>query len=300
MRLYNTDHGPAREDEPGVLSVVDLSDLGDLVRDGGLDRIESAPCVEKVPLVDARLFAPVPRPGKVIIVGLNYSSHAQEALARFAAMGMGDIQLPTVPNFYLAAGSAVTGPGSPIRLPQAAPAQVDYEGEVAVVIGRDGADVSTVDAWQHVGGLTVVNDISARDIQQRAMTGDQTATIATAKSFDTFKPMGPCLVTADEFGEPLDLRIRTRVKSELRQDDRTSSFIHRIPDLIAYLSRYHVLQAGDVICTGTPAGAGLFSDRFLSKGDVVEVEVEGIGVLTNPVTTSSSDHSSLVHELADG
>ena len=287
MRLYNTDHGPAREDEPGILTVVDLPDLGDVVRDGGLDRIESAPCVDEVPLADARLLAPVPRPGKVIIVGLNYPSHGQEALARFAAMGMRDIQLPTVPNFYIAAASAVTGPGSPIHLPQVAPAQVDYEGEVAVVIGRDGADISSGDVWKHVAGLSIVNDISARDIQQRAMTGDPTATIATAKSFDSFKPLGPCLVTADEFGEPVDLRIRTRVNNELRQDDRTSSFIHRIPDLIAYLSRYHVVQAGDVICTGTPAGAGLFSDRFLSPGDVVEVEVEGIGVLTNPVTARS-------------
>jgi 2-keto-4-pentenoate hydratase/2-oxohepta-3-ene-1,7-dioic acid hydratase in catechol pathway len=287
MRLYNTEHGPAREAEPGILTIVDLPDLGDVVRDGGLDRIESAPCVDEVPLADARLLAPVPRPGKVIIVGLNYGSHGQEALARFAAMGMRDLQLPTLPNFYIAAASAVTGPGSPIRLPQVAPAQVDYEGEVAVVIGRDGADISSVDAWKHVAGLTIVNDISARDIQQRAMTGDPTATIATAKSFDTFKPLGPCLVTADEFGEPLDLRIRTRVNNELRQDDRTSSFIHRIPDLIAYLSRYHVLQASDVICTGTPAGAGLFSDQFLVSGDVVEVEVEGIGVLTNPVTSRS-------------
>jgi 2-keto-4-pentenoate hydratase/2-oxohepta-3-ene-1,7-dioic acid hydratase in catechol pathway len=219
MRLYNTEHGPAREAEPGILTIVDLPDLGDVVRDGGLDRIESAPCVDEVPLADARLLAPVPGPGKVIIVGLNYGSHGQEALARFAAMGMRDLQLPTLPNFYIAAASAVTGPGSPIRLPQVAPAQVDYEGEVAVVIGRDGADISSVDAWKHVAGLTIVNDISARDIQQRAMTGDPTATIATAKSFDTFKPLGPCLVTADEFGEPLDLRIRTRVNNELRQDD---------------------------------------------------------------------------------
>ena len=284
MRLYNTDRGPAREDEPGVLTVVDLPDLGDVVRDGGLGRLESAPIVDTVPLADAKLCAPIRRPGKVIIVGLNYPSHGKEALAMFAAMGKPDIQLPTVPNFYIAAASAVIGPGSPIRLPQAAPAQVDYEGEVAIVIGRDGADISASDAWKHVAGFTIANDVSARDIQQRAMTGDPTATISTAKSFDTFKPMGPCLVTADEFGKPLDLRIRTRVNNELRQDDRTSSFIHQIPDLIAYLSRFHILQAGDVICTGTPAGAGLFSQRFLAPGDVVEVEVEGIGVLTNPVT----------------
>jgi 2-keto-4-pentenoate hydratase/2-oxohepta-3-ene-1,7-dioic acid hydratase in catechol pathway len=288
MRLYNTDQGPAREDEPGILTVVDLPDLGEVLREGGLDRVVgSAPAVDKVPLADARLYAPVRRPGKAIIVGLNYASHAQEALERFAAMGMPEIELPNVPNFYLAAASAVTGPGSTIRLPQAAPAQVDYEGEVAVVIGRDGADISTSDAWEHVAGLTIANDVSARDVQQRAMAGDPTATVATAKSFDTFKPLGPCLVTTDEFGEPLDLRIRTRVNDELRQDGRTSGFIHRIPDLIAYLSRFHVLQAGDVICTGTPAGAGLFSERFLAAGDVVEVEVERIGVLTNRVTAGS-------------
>ena len=284
MRLYNTDRGPAREDEPGVLTVVDLPDLGEVVRDGALHRLGSAPAVDKVPVADAKLLAPVRRPGKVIIVGLNYASHAQEALAWFAGIGMRDIEVPTVPNFYIVASSAVSGPGSPIRLPQVAPAQVDYEGEVVVVIGRDGADIKATDAWKHVAGLTIANDVSARDVQQRAMTGDPTATVATAKSFDTFKPMGPCLVTADQFAEPLDLRIRTRVNNEVRQDDRTSSFIHQIPDLIAYLSRYHVLQAGDVICTGTPEGAGLFSQRFLVPGDVVEVEVEGIGVLTNPVS----------------
>jgi len=287
MRLYNTDLGPAREDETGVLTVVDMPDLGDVIRDGGLGRLESAPVVDKMSLADAKLRAPVPRPGKVIIVGLNYPSHGEEALAMFAAMGKPDIQLPTVPNFYIAAASAVTGPGQPIRLPRAAPGKVDYEGEVVIVIGEDGAEINASDAWQHVAGLTIANDVSARDVQQRAMIGDPTATIATAKSFDTFKPLGPCLVTADEFGKPLDLRIRTRVNNELRQDDRTSSFIHEIPDLIAYLSRFHMLQAGDVICTGTPAGAGLFSQRFLAPGDVVEVDVEEIGLLTNPVTASS-------------
>jgi len=287
MRLYNTDLGPAREDETGVLTVVDMPDLGDVIRDGGLGRLESAPVVDKVSLADAKLRAPVPRPGKVIIVGLNYPSHGEEALAMFAAMGKPDIQLPTVPNFYIAAASAVTGPGQPIRLPRAAPGKVDYEGEVVIVIGEDGAEINASDAWQHVAGLTIANDVSARDVQQRAMIGDPTATIATAKSFDTFKPLGPCLVTADEFGKPLDLRIRTRVNNELRQDDRTSSVIHEIPDLIAYLSRFHMLQAGDVICTGTPAGAGLFSQRFLAPGDVVEVDVEEIGLLTNPVTASS-------------
>jgi 2-keto-4-pentenoate hydratase/2-oxohepta-3-ene-1,7-dioic acid hydratase in catechol pathway len=283
MRLYNTDKGPAREDEPGILSVLDLPELGELVRNGWLDRVASEPCTDELALADATLAAPVRRPGKIIIVGLNYGSHAEEAVALFSAMGMKDVVLPTVPNFYLAAASAITGPGAPIVLPENASANVDYEGELVVVIGRDGADIAAADAWQHVAGLTIANDVSARDIQQRAMAGDPTATIATAKSFDTFKPMGPCLVTAEEFGPQLDLRIRTRVNDEVRQEDRTSSFIHPIPDLIAYLSRFHTLEAGDVICTGTPAGAGLFSQRFLAPGDVVEVEVEGIGVLTNPV-----------------
>jgi 2-keto-4-pentenoate hydratase/2-oxohepta-3-ene-1,7-dioic acid hydratase in catechol pathway len=159
MRLYNTDKGTAREDEPGILTVVDPSDLGDVVRNDGLGRLESAPAVEKLPLADATLLAPVRKPGKVIIVGLNYASHAQEALTWFAGMGMRDIKLPTVPNFYIVASSAVCGLGWPIRLPQAAPANVDYEGEVAVVIGRDGADIDTSDAWKHIAGLTIANDV---------------------------------------------------------------------------------------------------------------------------------------------
>ena len=119
------------------------------------------------------------------------------------------------------------------------------------------------------------------------MTGDPTATIATAKSSTPSNPWVLVWLPPTSSENLSIFRIRTRVNDELRQDDRTSSFIHRIPDLIAYLSRYHTLQAGDVICTGTPAGAGLFSSQFLSPGDVVEVEVEGIGVLTNPVTTRS-------------
>ncbi|MCX4970401.1 fumarylacetoacetate hydrolase family protein [Streptomyces sp. NBC_00654] len=285
MRLYSTDLGIAREDSPGELSLLDLpfADLDTLLRGPGIEAAGAAPVTGRTPLDRVRVHAPVGRPGKVLIVGLNYRSHATEALEMIAAMGRGPLALPEEPNFQVVAGSAVIAPGADIVLPAVAATRVDYEGEVAAVIGRTATAVSAADAGQHLAGLTITNDVTARDIQRRAMSGDPTASIGVAKSFDTFKPLGPCLVTPDEFGEPLDLRLRTRVNGEPRQDDRTSSFIHRLPELISYLSHYLTLEPGDVICTGSPSGAGLFSDSFLRPGDVVEVEVEGIGTLRNQV-----------------
>ncbi|MFF9572914.1 fumarylacetoacetate hydrolase family protein [Streptomyces sp. NPDC014685] len=285
MRLYSTALGIAREESPGELSVLDLpfADLGALLHGPGIDAARAAATVRRVALGEVRVHAPVPRPGKILIVGLNYPSHAEEALEMFAAMGRPDITLPAEPNFQLVAGSAVTAPGDDIRLPAVAADHVDYEGEVAVVIGRSASAVSAAEAASHIAGLTIANDVSARDIQQRAMSGDPTASIGVAKSFDTFKPLGPCLVTPDEFTAPLDLRLRTLVNGDVRQNDRTSSFIHGVADLISYLSRYQTLEPGDVILTGTPRGAGIFSGRHLRPGDVVEVEVEHIGTLRNRV-----------------
>ncbi|MEV0342541.1 fumarylacetoacetate hydrolase family protein [Nocardia sp. NPDC050713] len=287
MRLYTTNEGIAREDRADVLSVLDLPqrDLGELLDGPGLDAARTAGTVREIPLDGAMLHAPVRRPGKVVIVGLNYPSHAEEALAAFAAIGRTDIEMPTEPNLQIVAGSAVTGSGNTVVLPGVAAGEVDYEGELAVVIGRAATGVPVETAWDHVAGLTIANDVSARDIQRRAMIGDPVASIGVAKSFDTFKPLGPCLVTADEFTDRVDLRIRTRVNGEVRQDDRTSSFIHSIPEIVSHLSKYQTLLPGDVICTGTPRGAGLFSGRFLRHGDIVEVEVERIGVLSNPVVS---------------
>lgn len=284
MRVYNTELGLAREDAPGVLSILDVPfpDVGEVLRGPGLGAVAAAAVRQEV-AVGAGLLAPVARPGKVLIVGLNYPSHGAEAKAAFAAMGRKDVQLPTEANVRISAGSAVTHPGSPIVRPALAPTQVDYEGELAVVIGSAATAVAESAAWGHVAGLTVINDVSARDIQMRALTGDPTASIGVAKGFDTFKPLGPCLVSADHFDAAVDLRITTTVNGEIRQDDRTSSLIHPIPELIAYISRYMTLEPGDVICTGTPAGAGMFSNRFLAAGDVVSIEIEGIGTLTNPV-----------------
>lgn len=287
MRLYTTNEGIAREDRADVLSVLDLPqrDLGELLDGPGLDAARTAGTVREIPLDGAMLHAPVRRPGKVVIVGLNYPSHAEEALAAFAAIGRTDIEMPTEPNLQIVAGSAVTGSGNTVVLPGVAAGEVDYEGELAVVIGRAATGVPVETAWDHVAGLTIANDVSARDIQRRAMIGDPVASIGVAKSFDTFKPLGPCLVTADEFTDRVDLRIRTRVNGEVRQDDRTSSFIHSIPEIVSHLSKFQTLLPGDVICTGTPRGAGLFSGRFLRHGDIVEVEVERIGVLSNPVVS---------------
>ncbi|WP_067840321.1 fumarylacetoacetate hydrolase family protein [Nocardia lijiangensis] len=288
MRLYTTNEGIAREDRADVLSVLDLPqrDLGELLDGPGLDAARTAGTLREIPLAGATLHAPVRRPGKIVIVGLNYPSHAEEALAAFAAIDRTDIEMPTEPNLQIVAGSAVTGPGNTVVLPGVAAGEVDYEGELAVVIGRAATGVPVETAWDHVAGLTIANDVSARDIQRRAMTGDPVASIGVAKSFDTFKPLGPCLVTADEFTGRVDLRLRTRVNGEVRQDDRTSSFIHSIPEIVSHLSKYQTLLPGDVICTGTPRGAGLFSGRFLRHGDIVEVEVERIGVLSNPVVSA--------------
>ncbi|MFE5093151.1 fumarylacetoacetate hydrolase family protein [Streptomyces sp. NPDC056638] len=293
MRLYSTALGIAREESPGELSVLDLpfDDLGALLHGPGIVAARAATVVRRVALNEVRVHAPVARPGKILIVGLNYRSHAEEALEMFAAMGRPGITLPTEPNFQVVAGSAVTAPGADIRLPAVAAGQVDYEGEVAAVIGRPASAVCAADAESHLAGLTIANDVSARDIQQRAMSGDPTASIGVAKSFDTFKPLGPCLVTPDEFADPLDLRLRTLVNGDVRQDDRTSSFIHGVAGLISYLSRYQTLEPGDVILTGTPRGAGVFSGRHLCPGDVVEVEVENIGTLRNRVTAAPEDGS---------
>lgn len=280
MRLYNTTSGWAREDQPGVLSLLVASE------GTGIDSVETlatSAVRSEIPLDQAHLLAPVRRPGKILIIGLNYPSHAEEARAVLAALGKAEADLPTEPTFSIVAGSAVTNPGERIRLPVIAAEQVDYEGELAVVIGRECADVSADEGWSCVAGFTIGNDVSARDIQRRAMHGDPAASIGLAKSLDTFKPLGPCLVTTDEFDGLPDLSIQTRVNGELRQDDRTGTMLHPIPELISHLSRYLTLNPGDVICTGTPKGAGFFSGRFLAPGDEVTVAIERIGTLSNPV-----------------
>lgn len=287
MRLYTTDAGIAREDTPGELAILDLPqpDLGALLRTAGLGAAASAGVRERIAIGDAKILAPVPRPGKVPIIGLNYKSHAEEVLAVMKAFGR-EMPMPTEPNFHLTPGSSVIGPGAPILLPEVASTMVDYEGEIAAVIGTAATCVTPGQGWSHLAGLTIANDVSARDVQIRAMGGDNTVSVGQAKSFDTFKPLGPCLVTAEEFSEPLDLELRTVVNGEVRQEARTTEFVHQISELISYVSHYFTLEPGDVLLTGSPQGVGQFQGKFLVPGDVVEITVERIGTLTNRVAAS--------------
>ncbi len=216
---------------------------------------------------EVELLAPLPRPGKIFGIGLNYRDHAEET----------GNPIPAVPMVFSKAVTAVIGPGGPIAIPPAS-SMIDYEGELAVVIGRTARRVSATEALAHVAGYTILNDVTARDYQTRS--GH-----CLGKSFDTFAPMGPALVTADEIPDPGALELRTIVSGEPMQHSNTRHLIFDVAKLIEYISAGVTLEPGDVITTGTPAGVGVRRNpkRFLRAGDVVRVEIDGIGALENPV-----------------
>lgn len=220
-------------------------------------------------LTDYRLLAPVPRPGKIFGSGINYASHKEENP---------DAVMPNEPGFFAKFASSVCGSGDPIQLPTP-DSRVDYEVELAVVIGHPGRNIGRGEASQHVFGYTVVNDVSDRGVQFRANQ------MVLGKGFDTFCPMGPALVTADELPDIEERALRSHVNGELRQAARVSDMIFDIPTLIAHASQHITLEPGDVITTGTPAGCGTFRNPplWLVPGDVVDVVVDGVGTLSNPV-----------------
>lgn len=220
-----------------------------------------------ISLKEARLLAPVPRPGKIIGIGLNYADHAAE----------GGRERPQYPMIFTKAVSAVIGAGEAIRLPLVT-SMVDFEGEMAVVIGKRAKDVSSKNALEYVAGYTICNDVSGRDYQQRSSP-------TAGKSFDTFAPLGPGIVTREEIPDPHVLDIRTIVSGEEMQHSNTRRLIFNVHYLIDYLSHIFALEPGDVITTGTPAGVGLFRNppRFLKPGDTVRIELEKVGILENPV-----------------
>ncbi|MDX3098450.1 fumarylacetoacetate hydrolase family protein [Streptomyces sp. ME01-24h] len=276
MRLYRTPAGLARG-EGDELALLDLPhlDVADLLSDG-IEQARRAPVRSKIPFQEAVLLSPVAVPGTLVIAGANYRDHVAEA-------GM---PTPTAPPFLTVTGMNATGPNETIWLPAEAPSQVDYEAELAVVIGRPGRDIPVGRAWHHVAGLIAVNDVSARDVQLAAMTNGVVTDIdgvRRGKSFPHFKPMGPALVTVDETGTDLDLAIRTYVNGEVRQDSRTSEMIFSVPEIISHVSATTPLLPGDVVLTGTPGGVALASGGYLRSGDVVIVEIEGLGRLRNPV-----------------
>ena len=226
---------------------------------------------EGFPLADVGLLAPVPRPGKIIAIGRNYADHVTED---------GAVPPPT-PLIFAKFPSSVVGPGADIRWDPAMTSQVDYEAELAVVIGRRARDVRDQDALDVVLGYTCLNDVSARDLQFADVQW------VRGKSLDTFCPMGPALVTGDELGDPDDLDIACLVNGEVLQHDRTSSMFYSVRQIISHCSRAFTLEPGDVIATGTPGGVGIFRDppRLLGDGDVVTVAIEGLGELVNTCRT---------------
>ena len=211
------------------------------------------------------VLAPLPSPHRILAIGRNYSEHAKE---------LGS-EVPDEPIVFLKASTSVIAPGSPVVLPPHV-GRVDYEGELAVVIGTGGRNVSEAEALSLVAGYTLFNDVTARDEQKRAIA--KSLPWFLSKSYDTFGPLGPCLVTPDEIPDPGTLELTLRVNDEIKQQANTSEMLFSIPYLISWLSRHLTLHPGDVIATGTPPGVGP-----LQPGDLVEVNIPQIGTLANPV-----------------
>jgi len=233
-----------------------------------------------VPLADVQLTAPIPRPRRnIFCVGKNYYAHAKEfAGSGFDSSAKAGGDIPSVPIIFTKVPESVVGPGAFIEMPVGVSDAIDYEAELAVIIGRGGKGIKAADAMQHVWGYTIVNDVTSRDWQNRHLQWHM------GKSFDTFCPMGPWLVSADEC-DGANTAVRCYVNGELRQDARTTELIFNIPTLIETLSAGITLYPGDVIATGTPVGVGIGfkPPRYLKAGDRVRVEIDGIGHLENPV-----------------
>jgi 2-keto-4-pentenoate hydratase/2-oxohepta-3-ene-1,7-dioic acid hydratase in catechol pathway len=271
---------------PGIVkqdTVIDLSGAGfhsviELIEAGsqGLAQAEklagNSPREAQRPLQNVKLLAPIPKPGKLICVGLNYLDHAKETGA----------EIPKVPTIFNKFNTAVIGPGANIVLPKASKAP-DFEAEFAFVIGRGGRHIAK-DAWKdHVFGYTIVNDVTARDYQRA------TTQWLMGKTFDTFAPMGPWIVTADEIADPHDLDIQLDIDGETLQDSNTRELIFKVPDLIAFLSSVFTLEPGDVVSTGTPSGVGFARKppRYLRAGEEITVRIPAIGELKNRTVAES-------------
>ena len=260
---------PAAQRELGALPVIEMQARG-----------EPLPALlAAVALGDVLITAPLPKPRRnIFCVGKNYFAHAKEfAGSGFDSSAQAGEDIPADPIFFTKVPESVVGPGAAIEMPAASSA-IDYEAELAVIIGRGGKGISARDAMAHVWGYTIINDVTARDWQSRHKQW------LLGKSFDTFCPMGPWLVSADEC-DGTQTTVRCYVNNELRQNASTTDLIFDIPKLIETLSAGITLYPGDVIATGTPVGVGIGfkPPKYLQAGDVVRVEIDGIGSLENPV-----------------
>ena len=266
---------PGGSPEPGVLTgeeIIPLSGHGfdnvlSIIEGGAaaLDRIRSING-PKIPLKGAKLNAPIPRPPKIVCIGLNYRDHAAES----------NMAIPAVPTVFCKFQTSVVGPGDTVILPKISE-QPDYEAEFAFVIGKGGRNIAGENWREHVHGYMNLNDVSARDVQLA------TPQWIMGKSFDTFCPMGPYLLTADEVADPHALDISLEIGGEILQKSNTKHLIFKIPELIAHLSSVYTLEPGDVVSTGTPAGVGLgrTPKRWLKPGEEMIVRVQGLGELRN-------------------
>ena len=246
-----------------LLSVIQGGSFARAVVDAHLKQGHSG-----VPLKDVKLHAPLPNPPKLFMVGLNYRDHAIES-------GMA---IPTVPAVFSKFNSSIIGPGDAIVLPQAS-TQPDYECEFAFIIGKRGKHIAKENWRDYIFGYTAINDVSARDLQLA------TSQWLLGKTCDTFCPMGPWIVTADEIADPHNLQIKTTINGEVLQSSNTKELIFNIPELLDYMSRALTLEPGDTVSTGTPPGVGFARKppRYLRHGDDCVITVEGIGDLRNPV-----------------
>lgn len=279
-RLMTTDRGVALVDADGAhvtLLQVDAEDLGEALASGmSIAEIAAAPATQRLAIDDVQILPPVLRPSKIWALGLAYSSHVGE-------MGR---QQDAEPFFFLKAPSSLLAAGQSIVLPRIAPDHVDYEGEVAFVIGRRASHIAVEQAWACVAGVTILNDVSARDVQQGQHVAGARPNTSLAKSFDTFTPCGPCVSTLDAFPDPDDIELTTFVNGEQRQHSRTSTLIWPVSYLLSFLSERTTLMPGDIVSTGTPAGVGHAEGRYLRPGDSVTIRITGVGELTNAVAGS--------------
>jgi acylpyruvate hydrolase len=250
-----------------LLAALDADGYGELAEQAAQTVADPSAGGESIALAQATLCAPVPDPQKIICIGLNYRDHAQET----------GQEIPAAPMWFAKFANSLTGSGAPVLLPRAHAEYVDYEAELALVIGREAHEVGVDDAVTCIAGAMPFNDVSARDLQL------QNPLWTSGKAIDTFAPCGPALVTLDEIGDLGNLTLQTRVNGETLQRGTTANLIFGPAELVAWLSRTMTLLPGDVIATGTPAGVGAAHGRFLSDGDTVEVEIEGLGTLANPI-----------------
>jgi 2-keto-4-pentenoate hydratase/2-oxohepta-3-ene-1,7-dioic acid hydratase in catechol pathway len=271
---YATDAGPRVGclDDGDVVPTPGIPAMLDYLKDPSLESTIEAALKGRIgakPIEEVNLLAPLPRPTKIVAVGLNYQDHVEETGRK----------MPEFPVLFSKPPTATIGPEANIIIPNEV-SQIDYEVELGVIIGRGGRNIPVETALDYVGGYTVFNDISARDFQYRD------GQWFRGKSFDTFAPMGPVLTLPDQLPDPQNLHLELRLNGEKRQESSTAKMVFTVAELIADISMVLTLEPGDVIATGTPAGVGFIAKPkpvFLQPGDVVEAEIEGIGILRNPV-----------------